>query len=137
MICARLKWAKTGRRAGRACQLIEMRKLCLRVLSRFRQHVNVPAVLTRRMAQIGLVEAEAAAALQAELKPGQRLVSLDGDLWRWDGFRAWAEDAPSAAALRLEQMNRLEALKQQMEAATSKARGRAAGASGSDRAAQT
>ena len=86
-------------------------------------HVNVPAVLTRRMAQIGLVEAEAAAALQAELKPGQRLVSLDGDLWRWDGFRAWAEDAPSAAALRLEQMNRLEALKQQMEAATSKAQG--------------
>ena len=86
-------------------------------------HVNVPAVLARRMAQIGLVDADAAGALQGALKPGQRLVSLDGDLWRWDGFRAWAEDAPSAAALRLEQLNRLEALKQQMEAANSKAQG--------------
>ena len=39
-------------------------------------------------------------------------------MWRWDGFRAWAEDAPSAAALRLEQLNRLEALKQEMASAT-------------------
>ncbi len=52
------------------------------------------------------------ARLQPLLKPGQRLVSVEGDLWRWDGFRAWAEDAPSAAALRLQQLNRLEALKQ-------------------------
>ena len=48
------------------------------------------------------------------LMPGQRLVSRSGDLWRWDGFRAWAEDAPSAAALRLEQLNKLEALKQEL-----------------------
>mgnify|MGYP001793935006 FL=1 len=77
------------------------------------QHVSVPDVLERRMAQIGLVDAEDAPRLQPLLKPGQRLVSLDGDLWRWDGYRAWAEDAPSAAALRLEQLNRLEALKQE------------------------
>ena len=77
------------------------------------QHVSVPDVLERRMAQIGLVDAEDTARLQSLLKPGQRLVSLDGDLWRWDGYRAWAEDAPSAAALRLEQLNRLEALKQE------------------------
>lgn len=86
-------------------------------------HVNVPGVLARRMAQIGLVDPDEAARLQAELKPGQRLVSRDGDLWRWDGFRAWAEDAPSAAALRLEQLNRLEALKQQMAAANARADG--------------
>ena len=55
------------------------------------------------------------AGLQAQLKPGQRLVTVEGDLWRWDGYRAWAEDAPSAAALRLEQLNKLEALKQEME----------------------
>ncbi|MEZ5716445.1 MAG: AAA family ATPase [Paracoccaceae bacterium] len=86
-------------------------------------HVSVPGVLERRMSQIGLVEAEDGPRLQPLLKPGQRLVTLDGDLWRWDGYRAWAEDAPSAAALRLQQPNRLEALKQQMEAATARAEG--------------
>ena len=74
-------------------------------------HVRMPGVLDRRMAQIGVVEAGQGAALQAHLKPGQRLVSTEGDLWRWDGYRAGAEDAPSAAALRLEQMNRLEELR--------------------------
>ncbi|WP_050928661.1 chromosome segregation protein SMC [Aestuariivita boseongensis] len=77
--------------------------------------VDVPAVLVRRITQIGLVDADDGPRLQPLLKPGQRLVSVDGDLWRWDGYRAWAEDAPSAAALRLEQLNRLEALKQEME----------------------
>ncbi|MDG1170851.1 MAG: chromosome segregation protein SMC, partial [Sulfitobacter sp.] len=62
-------------------------------------------------------------ALQAALLPGQRLVSLEGDLWRWDGFRAWAEDAPSAAALRLQQLNRLEVLKQSLEQASQRAEG--------------
>ncbi|GAA6209052.1 chromosome segregation protein SMC [Cognatishimia sp. WU-CL00825] len=87
------------------------------------QHVSVPEVLERRMSQIGLVATEDALALQSQLKPGQRLVSLEGDLWRWDGFRAWAEDAPSAAALRLQQLNRLEELKQQMARATAQADG--------------
>ncbi|SHH97712.1 chromosome segregation protein SMC [Marivita hallyeonensis] len=77
------------------------------------RHVSVPDVLERRMAQIGLVDADDAPRLQPLLKPGQRLVSPEGDLWRWDGYRAWAEDAPSAAALRLEQLNRLETLKQE------------------------
>jgi len=84
-------------------------------------HVSVPDVLSRRMGQIGLVDPDDGARFQAQLKPGQRLVSLEGDLWRWDGFRAWAEDAPSAAALRLQQLNRLEELKQQMERATARA----------------
>jgi chromosome segregation protein len=84
------------------------------------QHVSVPEVLERRLSQIGLVDAEDGPRLQAALKPGQRLVSIEGDLWRWDGFRAWAEDQPSAAALRLEQLNRLEALKQEMAAATAR-----------------
>ncbi|SFE51287.1 chromosome segregation protein SMC [Roseivivax sediminis] len=77
------------------------------------RHVSVPDVLVRRMSQIGLVEAEEGARLQPQLAPGQRLVSRDGDLWRWDGYRAAAADMPSAAALRLEQINRLEALKQE------------------------
>ncbi|MEJ1997765.1 MAG: chromosome segregation protein SMC [Maritimibacter sp.] len=86
-------------------------------------HVTVPEVLARRMAQVGLVEPEDGPRLQAALKPGQRLVSLEGDLWRWDGFRAGAEDAPSTAALRLEQLNRLEELKQALEHASARADG--------------
>ena len=86
-------------------------------------HVSVPDVLSRRMSQIGLVDPDDGPRLQAALKPGQRLVSLEGDLWRWDGYRAWAEDAPSAAALRLQQLNRLEELKQALEEATQKAGG--------------
>jgi len=44
-------------------------------------------------------------------------------LWRWDGFRTGSEDAPSAAALRLQQLNRLEELKQGLEVATAQADG--------------
>ncbi len=86
-------------------------------------HVAGPPALARRLAQIGLVDADAGDALQSALKPGQRLVSREGDLWRWDGFRAWAEDAPSAAALRLEQLNRLETLKQEMAHLTARVEG--------------
>ena len=69
-------------------------------------HVRAPKALQRRLSQIGIVDAGDAARLQNLLKPGQRLVSKDGALWRWDGFVASA-DAPSAAALRLAQKNRL------------------------------
>ncbi|MBD3679929.1 MAG: chromosome segregation protein SMC [Rhodobacteraceae bacterium] len=86
-------------------------------------HVKVPDVLARRITQVGLVEAADGPRLQAALLPGQRLVSREGDLWRWDGFRAGAEDAPSAAALRLQQLNRLQELKQDMEEATARADG--------------
>ncbi|MCG6904623.1 MAG: AAA family ATPase, partial [Rhodobacter sp.] len=87
--------------------------------------VTVPEVLSRRIAQVGLIDALDGVRLQSELLPGQRLVSVEGDLWRWDGFRAGAEDAPSAAALRLQQLNRLEVLKQEMVAATARADGAA------------
>lgn len=86
-------------------------------------NVSVPDVLDRRMSQIGLVDSDDGPRLQAFLKPGQRLVSVEGDLWRWDGYRAWAEDAPSAAALRLQQLNRLEELKQFLEHASARADG--------------
>lgn len=89
-------------------------------------HVAVPDVLRRRLSQIGVIEAGQAAALQPLLKPGQRLVSRAGDLWRWDGYCAAAADAPSAAALRLEQLNRLDVL----QAALVEAEARAEAASG-------
>ena len=86
-------------------------------------HVRAPGVLTRRLGQIGLVAAADGTRLQAQLQPGQRLVSRDGDLWRWDGYCAAAADAPTAAALRLEQVNRLETLKQDMARATARLEG--------------
>ena len=58
--------------------------------------------------------------LQAELLPGQRLVSAEGDLWRWDGFRQGGDDAPSSAALRLQQKNRLEELRTALRLASTR-----------------
>ncbi|MEP5757709.1 MAG: chromosome segregation protein SMC [Litoreibacter sp.] len=86
-------------------------------------YVTIPEVLLRRMSQVGLVDPDDGARLQPLLQPGQRLVSKEGDLWRWDGFRTGADDAPSAAALRLQQLNRLEELKQGLEVATAQADG--------------
>ncbi|MGO9005780.1 MAG: chromosome segregation protein SMC [Beijerinckiaceae bacterium] len=70
------------------------------------QHVSAPPALARRLAQIGVVLRGEGAALRALLKPGQRLVSNEGDLWRWDGFTQAAE-APTPAARRLAEKNRL------------------------------
>jgi chromosome segregation protein len=84
-----------------------------------RRFVRGPAVLDRRLAQIGVVEAAKGRELQTALKPGQRLVSKEGDLWRWDGYSVQAGTA-SAAGARLLERSRLEALKQ--EAAKAEAR---------------
>ncbi|MEM9267471.1 MAG: AAA family ATPase, partial [Pseudomonadota bacterium] len=81
------------------------------------QHVSAPSALARRLASIGVVDPNQATSAQEALAPGQRLVSREGDLWRWDGFRMAAGDASSAAALRLQQLNRLEELRQSCAAA--------------------
>ena len=78
--------------------------------------VQAPGALGRRLAMTGLVQPDQGATLQAQLKPGQCLVSARGDLWRWDGFVSSAE-APSAEAIRLSQRNRLTALQSEAEAA--------------------
>jgi chromosome segregation protein len=83
--------------------------------------VTAPDVLSRALAQVGIVDRQLAARLQARLAPGQVLVSEEGDLWRWDGFRAGAGDAPSSAALRLRQANRLAALRRDLEASEARA----------------
>jgi len=72
-------------------------------------HVEAPKALARRLRQIGVIEPQVGPRLQPRLKPGQRLVSKAGDLWRWDGFVA-AGDAPTAAAQRLAERNRLSGL---------------------------
>ena len=77
--------------------------------------VRGPAALDRRLSQIGVVADRAAGQrLQAELRPGQRLVTKEGDLWRWDGFTARAE-APTAAAQRMAQRNRVAELSASLE----------------------
>ena len=73
------------------------------------EFVTAPAALSRRLAMTGVVEEDRGPALQAQLAPGQRLVSKRGDLWRWDGYAHSAESA-SPAAQRLAQRNRLAAL---------------------------
>jgi chromosome segregation protein len=54
--------------------------------------VTGPGLLARRLGQVGVVARARGDALQAGLTPGQRLVSREGDLWRWDGYRVRAED---------------------------------------------
>jgi chromosome segregation protein len=97
-------------------------------LSRF---VKAPAQLARRLAQIGVVERETGGKLAASLKTGQRLVSREGDLWRWDGFVA-AAHAPTGAARRLAQRSRFT----EIEAELAGARAEADGKRGSLEAAQ-
>jgi len=48
------------------------------------------------------------------------LVSIEGDVWRWDGFTS-ASDAPSASARRLAERNRLAGLEVEMQAAIGRA----------------
>ena len=70
--------------------------------------VEAPAQLTARLAQCGIASPQDGERLAAHLKPGQRLVSLEGHLWRWDGF-VRTPNAPVSAAERLAQQARLEA----------------------------
>lgn len=69
-------------------------------------YVKAPAELQRRLRQIGIVSREDGARLQPHLKAGQRLVSREGDLWRWDGFAAAAHGV-TPAAQRIAERNRL------------------------------
>jgi len=82
-------------------------------LTRF---VKAPSQLAARLTLTGVVDAKDGAALAKHLPPGGRLVSREGDLWRWDGFVRRA-DAPQPAAVRLEHKNRLAAARKELKAA--------------------
>jgi chromosome segregation protein len=79
-------------------------------------HVQAPAELARRLAQIGVVDRDTGNRMASSLKPGQRLVSPEGDLWRWDGFAA-AAHAPTGAARRLAERARLADIEAELLAA--------------------
>ncbi|CTQ60952.1 chromosome segregation protein SMC [Roseibium album] len=85
--------------------------------------VVAPAELARRLRQVGIVDQHEGPARRAELLPGQRLVSRDGDLWRWDGFLV-AANAPTPAAQRLAQKNRLAELADEIDTARGELEGR-------------
>ena len=72
------------------------------------RHVNGPPELTRRLERTGVVDASSGHELAAALGPGERLVSRDGHMWRWDGY--YVTGSRSGAATRLAQRARLEAL---------------------------
>ena len=78
--------------------------------------VQAPPELARRLAQIGVVDRAEGARLAALLEPGQRLVSLEGDFWRWDGF-ATAAHAPTGAARRLAERGRLQEIEGELASA--------------------
>jgi chromosome segregation protein len=80
--------------------------------------VQAPPALARALSQIGLTDD--GDALQASLLPGQSLVSREGAVWRWDGYTIKA-GTPTAAAIRLQQRNRLTALRAQFATATAAA----------------
>ena len=73
--------------------------------------VQGPVALARALSQVGLVEDEDdGLAHQSALHPGQSLVSRSGAVWRWDGYTIRA-GTPTQAAVRLQQRNRLAALR--------------------------
>ncbi len=84
-------------------------------------HVEGPPELDRRLRQTGIVASrEQGQKLQPTLKPGQRLVTRTGDLWRWDGFTA--AEGVTPAAQRLAERNRLSSLElEEAEARTAAA----------------
>lgn len=67
--------------------------------------VTAPAALARRLSQVGVVDSDDGAPLAV----GQRIVTKEGRLRRWDGYVA--TDLGAAAAERLIRLNRLDALR--------------------------
>ena len=83
--------------------------------------VDAPPELGRRLAQVGVVDEAQGNELHKYLQPGQVLTTKKGQIWRWDGYVASA-DAPTAAAQKLAQKNRLEELDHEAILATKKLR---------------
>ena len=75
-------------------------------------HVQAPEALLRRLRQIGVADADDGA---IRLAVGQRLVTVDGRLRRWDGYVATGLGA--AAAERLIRVNRLAEIEQVLPSA--------------------
>ena len=82
--------------------------------------IKAPPELAARLAHVALVKRADGDRLAKGLPVGARLVSKEGDLWRWDGFVARA-DAPKPAAVRLEQRTRLAEVETEIDQVTPRA----------------
>ena len=77
-------------------------------------YVTAPAELAARLALCVVASQADASRLATLLPPGARLVTVEGDLYRWDGFVSRAE-APRPAAVRLAQRTRLAELEAEID----------------------
>ncbi|HEY0102725.1 MAG TPA: chromosome segregation protein SMC [Brevundimonas sp.] len=77
-------------------------------------HVKAPDQLKARLALCGVADRAGIETLSKALPAGARLVTREGDLWRWDGFVQRAE-APRPAAVRLAQRTRLAELEDEID----------------------
>ena len=77
-------------------------------------HVDAPQQLAARLAFCGVAPRDSVANLARALPRGARLVTKEGDLYRWDGFVSRAE-APRPAAVRLAQRTRLSELEAEID----------------------
>ncbi len=84
------------------------------------RYVQAPAALARRLAQIGVVADKDGPRLAPKLAQGQRLVGRSGALWRWDGYTVSA-GAPTPAAKRLGQRNRLDEVRKELAVVAARA----------------
>ncbi|WP_371396177.1 chromosome segregation protein SMC [Fretibacter rubidus] len=82
------------------------------------QFVTAPPELTARLSQIGIIDADDMDAVSEMLKPGQRLVSPQGRVVRWDGL-VIDSDAETSAAIRLKQQTRLSEIEDELRIADS------------------
>ncbi len=81
--------------------------------------VKVPEMLKDRIDQIGIAyDAETAIRLQKELVQGQCLTTVDGGLWRWDGY-VTEPGIASSAQIRIQQQNRVKEIERNTEILTS------------------
>ncbi|MFT4090831.1 MAG: chromosome segregation protein SMC [Asticcacaulis sp.] len=90
----------------------DLKALGVRPLS---EVIKAPPALSLRLQAIGIVDQAQGDALQSRLPVGARLVSIEGDLWRWDGMIVRAK-APKPAAVRLSQRTRFEELENDIDA---------------------
>jgi chromosome segregation protein len=103
---------KKRRRFGSSLRIIALPypKLPAKALRPFFRTSRRRKSLNAALSQIGVVDSyEAGSRIWGDLKPGQALVSKDGNYWRWDGFSIRAE-ATDRHAQTLEQQNKLKAL---------------------------
>ncbi len=116
---SRRRWARMATRrlgqamrraAGKAARRCPAIRRCLAGTECLADHVTAPDELSRRLRQVAVADEDKG----QELAVGQRLVTRDGKLRRWDGFVA--HGAGAAAAERLLRANRLADLARELPA---------------------